>query len=192
MALRAVVHIHSAANFKYPFSTSDDIITGIDFVRGSFSFNSYYFAKGYSVLYDSNQIYNHAIDMDEMQIPIEYKLNFASETRNTKNIYMTFGWIMRYVFYDNTYIENAKSGDFVFEGQECIHSLFPFITNHCSGMMEASIGYQHNGMASGNGWYFEVKYKYGFSPLIYTGNNQGSNYVQFTLNTLSYELGFRF
>jgi hypothetical protein len=177
-----------------PILRNDAIITGFEFVRGSFNFDSYFFAKGYSFLYDSNKIYNADIDFDELQIPIEYKFNFSSETRNIKTFYCTVGWMLRYIFYDNTYVTNVDgtANSFVYEGQNAIQSAFPLFTKNCSGIIEAGLGYQHNTLKSGNAWFFEIQFKYGTSPLIYTGNNAGSNYVQYTLSTFSYQLGWRF
>lgn len=176
---------------EIPVLKTSTIMVGVDYMNDNFDFNSYFFAPGYSILYDSNKIYNHAIELDEMQFPIEYKINFANPERNTKNFYATFGWVFRDMFYDNALVTNTQDGKFVWEGQDNITSVFHLFTQQCSSIIEASLGYQHNTLRSGNGWFFEVEYKYGISPYLYSGNNAGSNSVQFTLNTLSFKLGLR-
>lgn len=176
---------------EIPILKNADILVGGDFINENFDFLSYYFAPGYSFLYDGNMIYDHALEIDELQIPIEYKINFSQESRNIKNLYATIGWMFRYVFYNNALITNANSGGFVWEGQNDISSAFQLFTPQGSGIIEASLGYQHNYLRTGNAWFFEIEYKYGASPFIYTGNMKGSNNVQFTLNTLSFKLGMR-
>jgi len=176
---------------EIPIQQNADIIVGPDFMHENFDFDSYFFSTGYSFLYNGDLYYNHAIEMDELQIPILYKINFSSETRNIKNLYATFGWIFRYVFYNNALVTNVNSGKFVWEGQDDITSAFPLISPQGSGGIEASLGYQHNTLRNGNAWFFEIEYRYGVSPFIYSGNGEGSNNVEFSLNTLSFKLGLR-
>lgn len=174
-----------------PIQHNADIVTGIDFLHENFDFNSYFFYPGYSFLYNGDLNYNHLILMDEFQIPVLYKINFGSESRNAKNLYMTLGWIFRYIDYNNATVSEISNGGFVWEGQNDIKFALPFLTQYSSGAIEASLGYQHNTLRNGNGWFFEIEYRYGVSPFVYSGNENGSNNVQFTLNTLSFKLGIR-
>jgi hypothetical protein len=174
-----------------PVLQNGNILIGGEYMNHNFNFYSYYFAPGYSFLYDGNEIYNHAIEMDELHIPIQYKINFNPEARKVKTFYATIGWIYRYMFYDNSLITNSNNGKFVWEGQGDITTLFQLFGPTGSSAMEISLGYQHNRLSNGNAWFFEIEYKYGFSPYLYAGNNNGSNSVQFTLNSLSFKLGLR-
>ncbi|HTA81559.1 MAG TPA: hypothetical protein VK783_01380 [Bacteroidia bacterium] len=175
-----------------PVLQNANILVGADFVSENFDFYSFYFAPGYSVLYTGHEPYDHAIEMDELQIPIEYKINFNPETRSAKEFFATIGWVYRDVFYNNSLITVGNTDGFVWEGQNDINSVFKLFGPTGSGMFEASLGYQHNGLRTGNGWFFEIEYKYGLSPLTYLGNEAiGSNYIQFTLNTLSFKLGIK-
>ncbi|HXB12887.1 MAG TPA: hypothetical protein VNZ45_12950, partial [Bacteroidia bacterium] len=97
----------------------------------------------------------------------------------------------RYVLYNNSLVTNVNSGKFVWEGQNDITSAYPILSNKSSGGIEASLGYQHNTLRNGNAWFFEIEYRYGVSPFIYSGNQEGSNSVEFSLNTLSFKLGLR-
>jgi hypothetical protein len=175
-----------------PVLQNSNILVGGNFMDEKFDFYSFYFAPGYSVLYTGHEPYDHAIEMNELQIPIEYKINFNPETRSAKEFYATVGWIFRSIFYNNALITNGNSGAFIWEGQNDIHSEFRLFSPTGSGMVEASLGYQHNGLRSGNAWFFEIEYKYGLSPFTYLGNEAvESNYIQFTLNTLAFKLGIK-
>ncbi len=181
------------AKLEIPILQNSSILVGGDFVKESFDFYSYYFGPGYSFLYNSNnEIYNHAIDMDELDIPIEYKMYFTPETRNTKTFFLTLGWTYRYIFNNNSLITNGTNDAFVWEGQNDITSVFQLFSPQGSSMLNVCLGYQHNSLRTGNAWFFEIEYKYGFSPLMYVGNPEiNSNSIQFTLNTLAFKLGIR-
>ena len=176
---------------EIPALRNSSILVGAEFIKHSFTFNSYYFAPGYSFLYDGNLIYNHAISYDEVQIPIEYKFPFKNEIKNIKTFYGVLGWIYRISAYNNVLVTNTQKGSFVWEGQDDISPVYPFLFSQGSTALELGIGFQHNTLRSGNAWFIEIDYKYGFSPLLYTGNTMGSNSVQFTLNTLAFKIGMK-
>lgn len=176
---------------EIPVLRNAAVLTGADFIKEGFNFDSYFFAKGYSFLYNGDFFYNHRIDIDELQVPLEYKINFSPETRNIKTFYATLGWMFRYIFYNNAIVTDNRNGKFVWEGQNDVTSVFHLFSPYGSSIIEAALGYQHNTLRSGNAFFFEVEYKYGISPLVYTGNNEGSNNIQFRLNTLSFKLGLR-
>lgn len=176
---------------EIPVQHNADIIVGPDLMHGNFDFDSYFFAPAFSHLYNGDLNFDHTILMDELQIPVLYKINFGSESRNVRNLYATFGWIFRYILYNNAEVTDISNGGFVWEGQNDITFAYPLFTPQASGAIEASLGYQHNTLRNGNAWFLEIEYRYGVSPLIYTGNQTGSNYVEFTLNTLSFKFGLR-
>jgi hypothetical protein len=176
-----------------PIQKNAEILVGADYMNEEFNFFSYYFAPHYSFLYNDSLFYNHDIQMSELQIPVLYKINFSQENRNIKTFYLTLGWAYRLLFYNNAYITNpnASRNTFLWEGQNDITSKFPLFGPRGSGLLEAALGYQHNALRNGNAWFLEVEYKLGLSSFIYSGNMQGSNNVEFTLNTLSFKFGLR-
>jgi hypothetical protein len=176
---------------EFPILKTASILVGMDFMKESFTFNSYFFAPGYSFLYDGSENYNHAIDIDELQFPIEYKFCFPSEIRNARTFYATFGWVFRYFVYDNALVTNLSNGAFVWEGQKNITAEYNSFTPRGCGVIEASLGYQRNYLRTGNAFFFEVQYKLCPNPLVYSGNNNGSNYVLFTLSSLALKIGLR-
>ncbi|HXB11469.1 MAG TPA: hypothetical protein VNZ45_05750 [Bacteroidia bacterium] len=182
------------AREEFPILRKASILVGFDFLGESFTFNSYYFENGYSLLYDGNEIYNHNISMDEFQFPLEWKSSFTPEGKNVRTFYFLVGYVYRLLVYDNSIITNTNNGRFVYEGQNDLSFKYPDFNYQGSSIIELGLGYQRNTFKNGNAFFIEFDYKYGLSPFIYTGNNQGtnySNYVLFTLNTLSIKLGFR-
>jgi hypothetical protein len=176
---------------EVPILKSASILAGMDFDKESFSFDSYFFAPGYSLLVNGETNYNHALDIDELQFPILYKFCFPWETRYPHTGYATFGYVYRYMMYNNALVTNVSNGGFVWEGQNDLKPQYNFLSQQGCSIIEFSLGYQKNFMATGNAFFFELEYKYCISPLIYSGNNAGSNSVFFTLNTFAIKLGLR-
>jgi hypothetical protein len=167
-------------------------ITGCELFNQSLSFNSYYFAKGYSFLYNpSEEIYNHSINFTELHFPFEYKISFSPENKKVSTWYVLIGWVYRFLLNDNTLVTNNNTGNFVFEGQNNLLFKYPLFSNSASSAIAIAFGWQRNFLKNGDAIFVELAYDYGLSPIIYTGNDQGSNYIEFTDNTLSLKIGMR-
>jgi hypothetical protein len=177
---------------EFPVEHKSSLLLGFDFYHSGLSFNSYYFAPGYSFLYTpSEEIFNHSVAIDEMHFPIEYKFSFAPESKNVRTFYGMIGWVYRLLIYDNALVTNTQNGDFIFEGQDNLTYKYSLFTKTGSSIIEFGFGYQRNGLSNGNAFFIELTYSYGISPLIYSGNNMGSNDVTFTLNTLVVKVGIK-
>jgi len=179
------------AKEEIPILRSGSFLIGFDYVSEGASFNSYFFAPGYSVFYSpAEEIYTHTLTIEEFHFPVEYKFPFTPETR-LRTFYGLIGWDYRLLIYDNVTVVNSQNGNFIFEGQNNLNCLYHIFSNQGSAMIVFALGYQRNFPAHGNAWFIEFNYRYGVSPIIYTGNNMGSNNVQFTLNTLSLKVGIK-
>lgn len=177
---------------EIPVLHTASIMIGIDFFKQGVSFNSYYFAPGYSVIYNPNEeIYHHDISINEIHIPVEYKFPFKPETKNVRTFYGMFGWAYRLMLYDNALVTNTQTGKFVFEGQNDLTYNYSLFTSTGSSIIELGLGYQRNGLRNGNAFYWELDYNYGISPINYNGNGFGSNNVNFTLGTIVIKVGLK-
>lgn len=177
---------------EIPVLQKASIQFGFDFYKQNMVFNSYFFAPGYSFLYTpSLEIYNHAITLDEMHFPVEYRFSFTPETKNIRTFYGMFGWVYRLLIYDNALVTNTQNGNFVYEGENNVTYKYSLFTNIGSSIIELGLGYQRNGLKNGNAFFVEINYNYGISPVHYSGNGAGSNDVTFTLNTLSIKVGLK-
>jgi hypothetical protein len=175
---------------EIPVERRSYIDVGIEILKDGLSFNSYFFAPGYSFLYDGTEIYNHSIDINEIQVPVLYKFPLGPIDRKYRSIYMTFGAKFRYISYTNSTVTDNSTGYLVWEGQKDVSSLYRLFSPFGSPVFEMSLGYQRNTKKKKKrGWYMNLEYNYGLSPLVYSGNRDGSNYVVFHLNSLIFKIG---
>ncbi len=175
---------------EIPIQSRSYIDAGVEILSEGVSFNSYFFEPGYSFLYDGNLNYAHNISMNEIQVPILYKFPLGPTDRKNRCIYMTAGWKWRYISYTYTAITDNSSGNLVWSGERDITSLYKIVGDYGSSVFEISIGYQRNTKKKRKrGWYMNLEYNYGLSPLVYTGNLIGSNDVIFHLNSLIFKIG---
>ena len=177
---------------EIPVLRKSAFMLGFDFYKQTLSFNSYFFAPGQSFLYDPTlEIYNHTLSIDEVHIPVEFKFSFKPESKNKRTYYGMFGWVYRLLLYDNALVINTQTGRFIYEGQNNLNYTYSLFANTGSSIIELGLGHQRNGLKNGNAFYWEIDYKYGISPIHYTGNNMGSNDVIFTLNTFTIKVGIK-
>ena len=175
---------------EIPFQRHTYLDVGIEILEDGVSFNSYYFAQGASFLYDRVEPYTHDIVMNEIQVPVIYKFQLGPIDRKQRSIYMTLGAKFRYISYTNSTVTNDSTGYLVWEGQKDVTSLYKLFSPFGNSVAEASIGYQRNTMKrKKRGWYMNLEYNYGLSPLEYSGNRAGSNYIVFHLNMLIFKIG---
>lgn len=176
---------------EIPIMRTASLMVGLDYENQGASFNSYYFAKGYSFLYNpSDELYNHNLSIGSFDIPIEYRFPLTSEAQK-RSLYGVLGVDYRLFIYTNTVVTNSVSGTFVYEGQNNLQSKYVLLSNQGCPMIELALGYQRNFPGHQNSFFVEINYRYGLSPVIYTGNNMGSNYIQFTMNTLDIRVGIK-
>lgn len=173
---------------EIPIQRHSYIEIGAEILQDGLSFNSYFFAPGASVVYDGNEIYSHTISMNEVQVPILYKVPLGPIDRKGRSIYMTVGAKFRYISYTNSTVDSSSY--LIWQGQKDVTSLYKLFSPFGSSVFEISLGYQRNTLKKKRrGWYMDLEYDYGLSPLVYSGNLDGSNYIIFHLNTLIFKVG---
>lgn len=177
--------------FEMPVLKLGYIVTGADYVNEGVAFNSYFFSSGNSFLYNDNFFYTHTISINELHIPLYYKFNLSSNPRKMKTFYASFGAIYRLILSDNSTVYNNQTGNFIWLGNNDMTFIYDLFSKKGSPSVEFSIGYQRNKLKTHNGYFIEFQYILGMSPINYTGNNEGSNSINFTLNTLSLKIGLR-
>lgn len=163
---------------------------GIEILETQVSFNSYFFSPGYSILYNGVEIYNHDLVMDEIQVPLLFKTPIGVADRKNRSFFMTFGTKFRYISYTNSTVTSDQTGYLIWDEEKDVTSFFHLLSPFGSPIVELSLGYQRNTLKKRKrGWYMSLEYNYGLSPLVYSGNKEGSNYVVFHLNTLLFKIG---
>ncbi len=179
------------AREEVPVMRTASLMFGLDYESLGASLNSYFFAKGYSFLYiPAEEIYNHNLSIGSFHIPLEFRFPLTSEAQK-RSLYGLVGLDYRLFIYTNAMVTNSSNGAFVFEGQNNLSCKYPLFTNQGCPMVELALGYQRNFPGHQNSFFVEFNYRYGLSPVIYTGNNMGSNNIQFTMNTLTIRVGLK-
>jgi len=175
---------------EIPFQTHSYVDIGVELLGYGISFNSYFFEPGYSFLYNGDFKYNHSISMNEIQVPLLYKFLLGPRDHKNRSLYATLGAKFRYISYSYTTITDNTTGDLVWSGLRDVTSRNKLFSPFGSSILEASIGYQRDTKKKRiRGWYMNLEYDYGFSPFVYSGDKEGSNYILFHYNTLIFKIG---
>lgn len=175
---------------EIPVQNRSYIDIGVEILQDGVSFNSYFFSPDASTIYNGVEPYTHNITMNEVQVPVLFKFPLGPTDRKLRSMYMTAGLKFRYISYTNSTVTNDSSGYLTWEGEKDITSFYKLISPFGSSIFELSIGYQRNARKKKKrGWYMNLEYNYGLSPLVYSGNRAGSNDVVFRLNSLIFKVG---
>ncbi|MBI2269726.1 MAG: hypothetical protein HYU69_05135 [Bacteroidetes bacterium] len=167
------------------------IETGLEYLNQGLSFRSYYFAPGYSKLYDKTFPFTHTLRMNEFQLPILLKQSLGKETRRKTTSYFTFGWAWRYILYSNTSIESINDGIQVYDGKTKITFEYPFPWSRFGSLLQGGLGLQFNNLQTQSALFFEANYKLSISRFHYTGRNNSNNLFIKDSN-LSINVGYKF
>jgi Outer membrane protein beta-barrel domain len=175
---------------EIPFQRSSYLDIGVEILQSGLSFNSYFFSPDASTIYNGVEPYTHDITMNEIQVPVLFKFALGPTDRKLRSMYMTAGLKFRYISFTNSTVTNDSTGYLTWEGNKDVTSLYKLFSPFGNAIAELSIGYQRNARKKKRrGWYMNLEYNYGLSPLEYSGNRAGSNYVVFRLNSLIFKVG---
>ncbi len=164
---------------------------GIEIITEGVNFDSYYFAQGYSILYDGNMAYNHSIRMTEICIPLVMRFSFTKKEESLKNyFYCTAGWELKYTLQAKTTITNTADGSQIYSGAISLPYEHQFLGSNEGNDIVVSLGLNHNLFLSKHSVVFDLGYRYGLSRTIYTGN-MNSNNVLFRGSNISFGIGLR-
>lgn len=178
--------------FKRTFKLlSTNIETGLEYINHGLSFRSYYFAPGYSKLYDKTYPFTHTIRINEFQLPIVLKQSLGRETKSRATSYFTVGWAWRYLVYSKTSIESMSDGVQVYDGKTNTSFEYPFPWGRFGSILQGGLGLQFNNLLTQSALFFEVNYKYGISRFHYVGK-QNTNSLFIKDSNISINVGYKF
>ena len=165
--------------------------TGLEYINHGLSFRSYYFAPGYSKLYDKTFPFMHTLRINELQLPILFKQALGRDTKSRATSYFTLGWAWRYLIYSGTSIESLNDGVQVYDGKTNIFFEYPFPLTRLGSMLQAGLGLQFNNILTQSALFFEVNYKYGISRFHYVGKQNTNNLFIKDAN-ITINMGYKF
>lgn len=178
--------------FKESFKIfENNFETGLEYIHHGLSFRTYYFAPGYSKLYDKTFPFLHELSINELQLPIIFKQAWGKETKSKATSYFILGWAWRYLMYSSTSIQSINDGIQVYDGKTDITFEYPFPWAHFGSMLQGGLGLQFNNIQTQKSLFFEVIYKYGISRFYYNGNgNTNSLFIKDSNITIN--AGYKF
>lgn len=180
---KLTVNVQAKASFnlgvkeEIHFFNHTAFLFGLDYLYHGVSFDSYYFADGYSVFFDKNYSFVHVLTRHELQLPLLVKFDLGREDRDPFTFYFTAGGALRYLLYNRTTINAKSNGVSLWNKASPTKFEHPFLINNASGLIQASFGGQLNNFKADKKQFFfaEMTYKYGVSRFLYTGNGTSNS-----------------
>jgi hypothetical protein len=196
---RITANTHSGQGLGASVKAEIPLVKGIKFLPGieiltqGLSFDSYYFATGYSQIYDGNYNYNHSIRTTEIGLPLLFKVNMKLKEEVMKNnFYFTVGWEPKYNLNAHTTITKNDDGSLLYDKKiDLPYENYFFGTADIGNYVVGGLGYNHNFLPHKYSIVFDLTYRYGLSRYVYSGNN-GTNDVLFKNTNFSFSIGLRF
>ena len=148
---------------------------GISYLHHNLYFESYYFEKGYSSIYDKRYNTYHIVKINELQLPLLLNFSFPVGGQvHPQLIYVDAGWVYRYFVSSSSNI-TLKDGKELWAGNTHLKMEYPLFNNKGGSMLQAGLGYEHDHRKNGKAIFFEINYKYGLSRFLYTGNGTSND-----------------
>jgi len=176
---------------NFPESKRAKLIMGVEYINEGITFDSYYFAPGYSVLYDKSFSFTHKVHLHELYIPILFKQSITSENDHNNSLYFSAGWAFRYMLGSQFKIIDKSDSKMVDKGFSNLTIEHDVLTDNGSAALLGGIGMEHRTPDMRQGWIFEVYYRYNLSRHRYIGNNNTNN-ILFRNNNLTVSVGYEF
>lgn len=176
------------------FSVSRDyksfLLVGVDYFFHGLGFKSYYFPPDTLQLYDKNFEYDYSLQVNELQLPVQFKYLFKPEHNSLFSPYLCVGYHLRYLMPSKlkvSYFGNVKEED----AAELKYKT-PLFDERLNAVVSLSLGWQKNSLASSKGsFYVEANVRYNFSPYYFEKEYAASSlYINST--HLILQLGIRF
>ncbi|HXC03143.1 MAG TPA: outer membrane beta-barrel protein [Bacteroidia bacterium] len=165
---------------------------GAEIKSQGLSFDSYYFATGYSVLFDGNLNYNHSIRITEVCLPLLIRYSFSKKEDSRRNyVYATAGWELNYTVQAHTTITSNTDGSLIYDGPIDLPYEHHFLGPNEGNDIVVGLGLNHNFLPGTHSVVYDLSYHYGLSRNIYTGDINTNN-VLFKGSNFSFGIGIRF
>lgn len=149
---------------------------GFELNRYALDFDSYYFAQGYSVIYDRNFDFKHSLRYFDAQIPLLLKYSFPEEEENENTFYFIGGWSLRGIFFGRTTIQQISTGEILLNKKYSSPTIeYPLLVSQLGGVLQFGFGAQRNILHSHRSVFVELLWKYPVSRIHYNGYKNSNN-----------------
>lgn len=179
------------AEFKLTRGATLKLVVGAEYLNEGMRFDSYYFAPGYSVLYDKNFNFTHSLHISELYIPILFKQGLNDEDAKVNSVYLSGGWAFRYVIGTNYKVTEKDNGQVVQQGFSPMLVEHHFLVDNAGSALLGGLGMEHKFPGRKRSVFFESYFHFNLSRIHYAGNNNSNN-VKFRNHCLSLGVGYEF
>jgi hypothetical protein len=138
---------------------------GAEYMIHGLNFNSYYFKPDSIQLYTGEMNYKYALNIHEIDIPLQLKLSFTKENNSLFSPYAMIGYHFRTLLFSDLTV--SQNGEIVEAKKESLEFKNPLFTPRNNPFVSVTLGFQRNWPnSSRNCLYMELSYRLGFSPYL--------------------------
>jgi hypothetical protein len=163
---------------------------GVEYMVHGMNFNSYYFKPDSIQLYTGEMNYKYALNVHEIDVPVQLKLSFARENNTLFSPYFMIGYHFRTLLAGNLTV--SQDGQIVEAKKEKLEFKNPLITPRNNPFVSFTFGVQRNWPnTTRRCLYAELSYRVGFSPYLFKDTFAPSA-LYINGSHLSFGLGVKF
>ncbi|MGL4598142.1 MAG: outer membrane beta-barrel protein [Bacteroidia bacterium] len=178
--------------FSIYLSESFHLQTGLEVLSQGCSFETYYFAEGYSTLFDRSFGYVHRLRTYELYVPVLFRLGLAGTTSNAPmGLYVIGGWSPKLILAASTDIRNAGNGQGVWGGTTELEYENYFWGKQTGNVLMGGIGVEDRMGLKEKFVTYEINYRYNLSRIRYQGKFN-TNDLMIKNSCVSLSVGMRF
>ncbi|MBS1652550.1 MAG: hypothetical protein JSU07_11135 [Bacteroidetes bacterium] len=161
------------------------LLCGFEYFFHGLSFNSYYFNQDTLQIYDKNFAYKYNLFVNEICLPVQYKLCFNNQNNSLTTPYIMFGYHLRYLL--PAFLTVTQNGNTIKQDEVNMAFKNPLMLNKMNSAISLVCGFQTNEVNHSTiGFFIELGVRYGFSPYYfktdYSANSLYTNSVHLILN----------
>lgn len=192
---KAVPRVGGGAMFRMEFypSPSVHVQLGFELMTQSCSFNTYYFAPGYSTIYDHSYGYTHTLRTLELYVPILIRVGLNPDEANQRNIFYILGGYAPKLFLgaSNNIVDNA-TGKGITGGSTALAFEHHFINEEVGHVLIAGFGLDKRFGFVEKYMSFECIFRYNLSRFSYNIGRNTGDMMLIKNCCLSLQIGYRF
>lgn len=165
---------------------------GLEILSQKCKFNTYYFADGYSLLYDGSFGYTHRLSTYEMYIPVIARFGTnREESAAPSAFYLLIGYAPKVFLGSTAIVTQNNSGKDVWGGSSELKYENWFINEQMGNVLITGIGLDKRIGSENKFLSFELMFRYNLSRYIYRGN-YNTNELLIKNSCLTLQVGYRF
>lgn len=165
---------------------------GLEILSQKCKFNTYYFADGYSTIYDRSFGFTHRLRTYEMYIPVIARFGTNPQESNAPSaFYFLLGYSPKVFLGSTAIITQESSGKDVWGGSSELIFENWFLNEQMGNVFMAGVGLDKRVGWENKFWSFELMYRYNLSRYIYRGNFD-TNELLIKNSCVTLQIGFRF